>query len=111
MTPDKDSTESCKEISDLNLCYMLLAQKLLREDRVRGALRLGISDEVADVLLGMSLPEIVRLATTNLVLCAFRLDDGPVVRMLRGDRKSALQQAHMAIVLSSARAQATGLNA
>jgi flagellar transcriptional activator FlhD len=44
-----------KEIADLNLTYLLLAQKLLREDKASAMLRLGLSAEMADLLIGMSL--------------------------------------------------------
>ena len=45
------ATEMTKEIADLNLTYMLLAQKLLREDKAAAMLRLGISNEMADLLI------------------------------------------------------------
>ena len=72
------ATEMTKEIADLNLTYMLLAQKLLREDKAAAMLRLGISNEMADLLIGMSLAETIRIAASNFVLCAFRLDELPL---------------------------------
>jgi flagellar transcriptional activator FlhD len=99
------NTDPSKEISDLNFTYMLLAQKLLRQDRVAAMLRLGISEELADLLSGMSLAQIVKLATSNFVLCAFRLDEIPIVQSLMLDAKHAtlqLQQAHISIVLAGA---------
>lgn len=96
-----------KEIADLNLTYMLLAQKLLREDRAAAMLRLGISAEMADLLGGMSLGEVVKLATSNFVLCGFRLDDLPGVRsMMQPGREGSLQQAHLSILLAGAQQQA-----
>lgn len=103
MTSADGSSQTCKEISDLNLSYLLLAQQLLRDDRPGGMVRLGISEEVAGLLLGMSLSDTVRMATSNFVLCALRLEDDSVVQMLRGSRASALQQAHVSIVLASSR--------
>lgn len=97
------AAEMSKEIVDLNLTYMLLAQKLLREDRAAAMLRLGISAEMADMLLAMSLAEVVKLATSNFVLCAFRLDELPVIRnVVQGERARSLQQAHLSIVLTGA---------
>jgi flagellar transcriptional activator FlhD len=94
-------TEGAKEIADLNLTYMLLAQKLLRDDKAAAMLRLGISAEVADLLVGMSLGEVVKLATSNFVLCAFRLGDLPIARTVMQDaRERTLQQAHLSIVLA-----------
>ena len=95
--------EMSKEIADLNLTYMLLAQKLLREDKAAAMLRLGLSSEMADLLAGMSLAETIRLAASNFVLCAFRLDELPIVQnVIQAERQPALQQAHISILLAGA---------
>lgn len=102
-----DMANASKEIADLNLTYMLLAQKLLRQDRAAAMLRLGISGEMADLLTAMSPAELVKLATSNFVLCAFRLDDLPGVRnTIQPGREGALQQAHLSILLASRHQQA-----
>ena len=102
-----DMANASKEIADLNLTYMLLAQKLLRQDRAAAMLRLGISGEMADLLTGMSPAELVKLATSNFVLCAFRLDDLPGARsMIQPGREGALQQAHLSILLAGQHQQA-----
>lgn len=101
------TVDASKEIADLNLTYMLLAQKLLREDKAAAMLRLGISGEMADLLAGMSLAETIKIAASNFVLCAFRLDELPIVQsVMQGERQPALQQAHISIVLAGARPQA-----
>ena len=101
------SADTAREIADLNLTYMLLAQKLLRQDRSAAMLRLGISGEMADLLLGMSAAETIKIASSNFVLCAFRLDESPIVRsVLQGERQAGLQQAQIAIVLAGAQHQA-----
>jgi flagellar transcriptional activator FlhD len=95
-----------REIAELNLTYMLLAQKLLREDKASAMLRLGISAEMADLLAGMSLSETMKIATSNFVLCAFRLDELPIVNtVMQGERQPALQQAHISILLAAAQRQ------
>jgi flagellar transcriptional activator FlhD len=102
-----DAAEASKEIADLNLTYMLLAQKMLRQDKAAAMLRLGISAEMADLLVGMSLAETIRLAASNFVLCAFRLDEQPAFRnIVQGERQAALRQAHISIVLAGAQNQA-----
>ena len=101
-----NATDASKEITDLNLTYMLLAQKLLREDKAAAMLRLGTSPEMADLLIAMSLPEVIRIASSNFVLCAFRLDDLPIFRtVMRGDGQGSLQQAHLSILLAGAQNQ------
>jgi flagellar transcriptional activator FlhD len=103
------TAEASKEIADLNLNYMLLAQKLLREDRASAMLRLGIGPEMADLLGGMSLSEVVKLASSDFVLCAFRLDELPIARTVMQDpRERPLQQAHLSIVLAAQNAAAAG---
>ncbi|MBC5785985.1 flagellar transcriptional regulator FlhD [Ramlibacter sp. USB13] len=101
------NTDTSKEIADLNLTYMLLAQKLLREDKAAAMVRLGIGNELADLLAGMSLAETIRIASTNFMLCAFRLDEASVVKSVtQAERAPALQQAHLSILLAGARPQA-----
>lgn len=101
------AADATREIADLNLTYMLLAQKLLRQDKAAAMLRLGISAEMADLLIGMSLSEVIKIATSNFVLCAFRLDELPIVKtVMQGDRQAALQQAHISIVLAASQAAA-----
>lgn len=96
------ATDASKEIADLNLTYLLLAQKLLRQDKAGAMLRLGLSNEMADMLIGMSLAETIRIAASNFVLCAFRLGELPIARTVMQDaRERALQQAHLSIVLAA----------
>lgn len=95
------------EIGDLNLTYLLLAQRLVREDVATAMFRLGLSREVADLLGNLSLSQIVKLAASSLFLCRLRFDDQPLLSALTQDGKSlALQQAHAAIVLSGQRIDA-----
>lgn len=89
------------EIGDLNLTYLLLAQRLVREDVAVAMFRLGISRELADLLGGLSLQQIVKLSASSLVLCRFRFDDHPILSALTQDGKNVqLQQAHTAILLA-----------
>ena len=41
------------EIRDANLSYLVLAQHLIRQDKAEALYRLGLSEEVADVLEGL----------------------------------------------------------
>jgi flagellar transcriptional activator FlhD len=101
-----NTADASREIADLNLTYMLLAQKLLRENKSAAMLRLGTSPEMADLLIGMSLPEVIRIAASNFVLCAFRLDESPVLRtVMQGAGQGPLQQAHISILLAGAQNQ------
>ncbi len=94
-------TGNTNEIGDLNLAYLLLAQRLVREDVASAMFRMGMSRELADLLGNMSLAQIVKLAASSLLLCRFRFDDHPILSALTHDMKTmTLQQAHTAILLS-----------
>ena len=93
-------TAGTTEIGDLNLTYLLLAQRLVREDVASAMFRLGLSREIADLLGNLSLAQIVKLAASSLFLCRLRFDDQPILSALTRDGKNlALQQAHTAILL------------
>lgn len=95
-----------KEIGDINLAYMLLAQKLVKQDRAAAMFKLGVSSELADMLASMSLAQILKLATSNFLLCSFRIDDHPSMSAVVGEEKDPnLQQAHMSILMSARRLQ------
>jgi flagellar transcriptional activator FlhD len=96
------------EIGDLNLAYLLLAQRLVREDVATAMFRLGMSRELADLLGNLSLSQIVKLAASSLLLCRFRFDDYPILSALTHEGSSlALQQAHAAILLSGQQVEVT----
>lgn len=89
-----------QEIKDLNIAYVLLAQKLLRHDRAAGMLWLGVSAEAADFLLGLSSAQILRISAGSAPLCGFRLD-GQMPAVLGTEHAGHVQQAHLFIVLAS----------
>lgn len=100
-------TGTASEIGDLNLAYLLLAQRLVREDVASAMFRLGMSRELADLLGNLSLSQIVKLAGSSLLLCRFRFDDQPILSALTlGGKNLALQQAHTAILLSGQQVEA-----
>jgi flagellar transcriptional activator FlhD len=97
------------EIREVNLSYLLLAQRLLREDKPMGMFRMGISDQLAEVLVNLSLAQTVKLAASSQVLCRFRFDDHTVLSALADKGKaSAVAQAHSAIVMASQPAEQIG---
>ncbi len=67
-----------KSVSDINLGMLYLAREALQEDRVAGMANLGISQEVASLLLSLSAEEINRLARTPLLLVGLRWRSGAV---------------------------------
>ncbi|WP_207004580.1 flagellar transcriptional regulator FlhD [Trinickia mobilis] len=102
-------SEMLSEIKEVNLSYLLLAQRLLREDKAMGMFRMGINSQLADVLANLSLAQTVKLAASNQVLCRFRFDDHAVLSSLADKGKTnAVAQAHSAILMASQPAEAIG---
>jgi flagellar transcriptional activator FlhD len=71
MTPD----QLMNEIRDVNLSFLMLAQAMIRGDKAQALFRLGISEDVADLVAQMSPQQLVRIASRNLMLCTMRFDD------------------------------------
>lgn len=103
--PERAMAETpVNEIGDLNLSYLLLAQRLVKEDLDVAMFRLGLSREIVDLLGKLSLSQLVKLASSSLLICRLRFDDPAILSALTEDNKSlSLQQAHAAIVLSGQR--------
>lgn len=66
-----NSSPLVPEIRKLNVSFLNLARKLLISGRSDAMASLGISQEMADVLVAMPAAEIANLANTNLLLCRF----------------------------------------
>lgn len=96
------NSEMLGEIKEVNLSYLLLAQRLLREDKAMGMFRMGVSEELADVLANLSLAQTVKLAASSQLLCRFRFDDHAVLSSLTDKGKAGLlAHAHSAILMAS----------
>lgn len=96
------TSELLKHIYDINLSYLLLAQRLINQEKASAMFRLGIDESMADALAGLTLPEMVKLAETNQLVCQFRFTDhDSISRLTRESRVDDLQQIHTGILLSS----------
>ncbi|EGZ4089972.1 flagellar transcriptional regulator FlhD [Salmonella enterica subsp. enterica serovar Poona] len=96
------TSELLKHIYDINLSYLLLAQRLIVQDKASAMFRLGISEEMANTLGALTLPQMVKLAETNQLVCHFRFDDHQTItRLTQDSRVDDLQQIHTGIMLST----------
>jgi flagellar transcriptional activator FlhD len=94
-----NTTNMQNEIRELNLAYLMLAQQMLREDRPMALYRLGISEDVANVLEGLSSAQVLRMASTNMLLCQFRFNDNMLVDLLSNhSRDRGTSQLHATIL-------------
>ena len=89
------------DIQEVNLSYMMLAQRLLRENLAAGMLRLGFDAEVAELVMRLSPAQIVKLSASTALVCKFRLNDYDLLSSLTQDvLDGVLQQAHSTILLA-----------
>ena len=70
------------DIRDANLSYLILAQRLLRADRVQALYRLGIPEEVAALVETLSPSQMIRIASGNTLMCRFRFDEEMIWSLL-----------------------------
>ncbi len=90
------------DIRDANLNYLMLEQQLVRADRATAIFRLGISAELADLIDQLSPAQVVKLASSNMMLARFRFDDSAVLGMLTSHSKErSLTQAHATILMAA----------
>ena len=85
------NTSTLAEIRELNLSYLLLVQRLLREDRVCAMVRLGVSGPVAEIVASLTVEQAVKVASSSHLLCRFRFDDHAILSSLADKEKSATQ--------------------
>ncbi len=89
------------EIRDANLNYLMLAQQMIRADRETAIFRLGVDGQIAELLEGLSNAQLLRLASSNMMLARFRFEDSAILGMLTHPHKDrALGHAHSAILMA-----------
>ena len=77
-----NTDQMLSEIREANLTYLMLAQSLIRKDRAEALFRLGMSEEAADLIATLSPAQIMKIASGNMLLCRFRVDDDIVWQLL-----------------------------
>jgi flagellar transcriptional activator FlhD len=87
--PDMTTDQMLNEIREANLSYLMLAQSLIRTDRDQALYRLGISEDNAALLALLTPSQMMKIASSNTLLCRFRMDDDMVWGLLTNHGKSA----------------------
>lgn len=96
-----NTNEMLGEIRDANLSYLMLAQQMIRSDKASAIFRLGISQGIADLISGLSNPQLLKLASSNMMLARFRFDDSSILGMLTNySKERSLAQSHAAILMA-----------
>jgi flagellar transcriptional activator FlhD len=80
--PNMTNEQMLAEIREANLTYLMLAQNLIRQDKAEALFRLGMSEEAADLIGALSPAQILKIASGNMLLCRFRVDDDIVWNLL-----------------------------
>jgi len=86
---DMNADQILTEIRETNLSYLMLAQSLVRADREQALFRLGISEETAAMLAVLTPAQIMKIASSNTLLCRMRVDDDLVWSLLTNHGKSS----------------------
>lgn len=75
------------EIREANLSYLMLAQSLIRADREQALFRLGLSESAAEMLAMLTPAQVMRISSTETLLCNMRVDDDLVWNLLSNHGK------------------------
>ncbi len=94
--------EMISEIRDTNLNYLILAQKMIHEDKPAAIFRLGLSKPIADIIENLSTAQIIKLAGSDMLLARFRFDDSLILGMLTNyDKDAQLAKAQATILMAN----------
>jgi flagellar transcriptional activator FlhD len=97
-----NNCETLESIREINLSYLMLAQRMLSEDRPTGMFRLGLSAKLADLLSGLTLAQTAKLAACDQLLCFFRFNDHAMLGALAVPaRQPDVARTHAAVLLAS----------
>ena len=98
---EMSTNDMMAEIRDANLSYLMLAQQMIRSDKASAIFRLGLSNEIVDLIEGLNNSQILKLASTNMMLARFRFDDGAILGMLTNYSKDRdLANLHATILMA-----------
>ncbi|TWO81742.1 flagellar transcriptional regulator FlhD [Denitratisoma oestradiolicum] len=93
------STDTHNDIKEVNLAYLMLAQSMVRSDRESAIFRLGISQEIADILDHLTPGQILKMASSDMLLCSFRFEDTLLLNLLANhERERGVGHIHAAIL-------------
>src|SRR5690606_5414912 len=100
------------EIRETNLSYLILAQRLIRDDRAQALYRLGVSEEVADLLDALTPSQLLKIAAGNQLMCRFRFDDETIWSLLTdhgttGRDEGSARRLHASILMAGKFDEAT----
>jgi len=91
--------DTYNDIREINLAYLMLAQNLIRDDRAEAMLRLGIDEQLTDILANLTPGQVLKMASSDVLICRFRFDDNLLIDLLSShDRSQGVSQMHSTII-------------
>lgn len=75
-------------IAEVNLSYLILAQQMIRSDRATALFRLGVSDQVADLIDSLKPSQLLKVASGGSLVCRLRASDETVWDLLAEHARS-----------------------
>jgi flagellar transcriptional activator FlhD len=109
--PEMTNEQILSEIREANMTYLMLAQNLIRQDKAEALFRLGMSEDAANLIGALSPAQILKIASGNMLLCRFRVDDDIVWSLLTNHNVSkvdndATTKLHASILMAGKFAEA-----
>lgn len=96
-----------QDIREINMSYLILAQTMIRRDKPQAMFRLGISEEVATILEQLSTGQVLKIASSNMLVCCFRFENQMVWDLLTSHSKDrGVAGVHAAILTAGPMKQA-----
>jgi len=81
---------------------MLLAQQMIKDDKVAAIFRLGVSDDMANLIADLTPAQILKMSSSNMMLCSFRFDEHLLLNMISDFNKDRMMsQAHATILMTA----------
>ncbi|MCQ3828341.1 flagellar transcriptional regulator FlhD [Microbulbifer elongatus] len=90
------------EIQEINLSYLLLAQRLLKEDFATARFRLKVDETLAAKIVSLTAKQLTRLARSNQFLFRLNLENPIQLEQLTSNKRAEnLSHIHTALLMSS----------
>ena len=94
------------EIRETNLAYLTLAKKMIIEDKAEAICRLGIREEIADIISSLSSAQILKMASSNFLFCRFSFDDQIILELVASHSKDLnLNNLHSSVMVGNQTAE------
>lgn len=90
-----------EEIKEINLSFLMLAKQMISEDKAGALFRLGINEEMAELVAGLTPAQMLKMAASSMLLCAFRFDERLLLSMTSDyTRSRQMTQVHAGILMA-----------